>query len=812
MRTRTDFIREPVLSLGMQPTENPTPNVRKNPGQDSGDMYVGPTSVSHRAPGAPDFDDDAAAKQMRRRVSPLGAVVSLVLVLGAGAAGVWWFRNEQAKEPADAWRTRANAAQNDEELVTILRSELGKATDDQAQVAIMRNLGHFRDGASVPLIVPFLKERGVIRASAAKALAEIGRPAGDPSRPALLEALKDTENDAVARPAVIWALTALGESTASDAIIEAFTKGWLQEQDNFDPKLIVDAIGPARLASDDLINHKQVSVRTLVAVTLAEAASPAVVEPLSKVLRQELARTGDDQSVEVIRAAAAGLGRTGDPAAAGPLFELLEKQPSMRSTVIDSMERTTPAPNVAALLPQAREVSLRRDLVRVIAKSHDPRIADTLAGFIADADADTKSTAAIGLADLGDKRALPALLEIANTPDEAEAMPALEAIKRLRAPEAAAGLRPILEQWPGRKAAILRALGASGDVSAVPLLMAELAGDDVGAAALALADLNDEGAYRKLLTMLPRPPKTDMSTPEVQNETLFMNRRAAIRGLGFYGRPDPTAAFIKIVEDSMDDSRLRFEAGQALGRVATADTLKDVVAKVKNPTTDENARRYFVQALWQKPAGPLAADLFEIMVSPSADGDLRRAAAIAIGYSADPANNAKLQELIASAETRGHAAFAIILGGDEATVRKLIGVLDEDRQLADLMSDDVNDTSTEYFNLVSKELYASGEVWTRIAAAFALREGVTAEKTYPFAWTHLVNRLKNGWDGPGGLLPHEIRAKVWETLQGQDAKNRRLAAELLGAMEERGLLLAARDSNLPGSEEARAILLRVNRM
>ena len=52
---------------------------------------------------------------------------------------------------------------------------------------------------------------------------------------------------------------------------------------------------------------------------------------------------------------------------------------------------------------------------------------------------------------------------------------------------------------------------------------------------------------------------------------------------------------------------------------------------------------------------------------------------------------------------------------------------------------------------------------------------------------------------------------LYEALRGQEPEKRRLAAEALGAMGERGLLLASRDEPGPGQQEAREVLLAANR-
>ena len=119
---------------------------------------------------------------------------------------------------------------------------------------------------------------------------------------------------------MVWALAVLKEQGAADAILQEFVKGIWQKQDDFDPKVITEALGTQRLSSPDLTGSNEKPVRALVAMALSEAASPAVVPALVRMIK----RQGEDP--EVIRAAVAGIGRAGDPTAAPELFSLMTQR------------------------------------------------------------------------------------------------------------------------------------------------------------------------------------------------------------------------------------------------------------------------------------------------------------------------------------------------------------------------------------------------------------------------------------------------------------------------------------------------------
>ncbi|MEZ4256446.1 MAG: HEAT repeat domain-containing protein [Polyangiales bacterium] len=350
-----------------------------------------------------------------------------------------------------------------------------------------------------------------MRRDASVALAMIGSPKADSARGKLLSVLTDT--DEIDRSCVVWALAVLGEHAASDAILKEFINGTLQDKPGFEPGVIARAIGIEKLSSPEILNHEDAGVRAMTAHALAEAASPEVVDPLAKLLSAEIARNPQSRSTEVIRAATEGLGRSGDPRAAEPLFALLEAQPAMRGSVIDALSQSTAAPSLVTLLGHAKDDKTRLDLVNLLANTRDPRGADALAGMLTNADPAVQLKAALGLADLGDVRAVDTLLAFAGGPDNPKADQALFALRDVTKNGITGKLMAIVKEYPYRNASVLRALGATKDPAANGMLEGQLNGDDVGAAAMALADLGSATGFKKLMAMLPRPRTSTCARP-----------------------------------------------------------------------------------------------------------------------------------------------------------------------------------------------------------------------------------------------------------------------------------------------------------
>ena len=748
--------------------------------------------------------DDEIMRRMNRKTSPVGRIVGIAIIGGALGLGYWAYQSNVSYENRNQLLEQAGTLSG-QPMLDALREAYAKSEHDDVKERILLNLGKWKDPQAVPLMVQALDQPGIVRRSAARALAHIGSPMADTAKPKLLEVLPKTE--ATDRPQVVWALAVLKEQAAVPDILAEFSSGHLQGledlegRDAFDPKVIVDVVGPQKLASDELVKNPKKPIRALVAAALAEAANPAAVDPLIKLLQ--------DEDLEVVRQAAAGLGRTGDPRAAEPLFAILQSKPSMRQSVLDSIARSTSAPDIAKLLSATQTVDLKRSLVSLLRESHDPRIVDTFAGLVADPDADIRETAALGLADNADPRSVPALLELIKSEDRTTALDALDALGLVAKPQIADALLPMIKDNPGRKASIIKAIGKSGSTTAGATIAKELEGDDRETAAFALAALKYAPAYPKMLAELKRPKDVDFSKPSVPTEEIVRNREIAIRALGRYGKPDAIPGLMTLIEDPADSAKLRAISGSVLGQLADEKTLVAIVAKAKNPALDEATRTYYVQGLWQADAQTMSGQLSELL-QPSQPAEVRRSAALAMGYAADPANDQLLLDMVKNPALKREASFAIVLGGNQAAADELYKQIETDRELREILQDFLMADDSDFFNLVTAQNFASGEIFRRLNVAETLRHG-KGELTFSYPWTQTVARLKSGWSGPNGLTAREVRLKLYETLRGQEPGKRKLAAEALGAMGERGLLIRSRDEAGPGQQEAREVLMRQNK-
>lgn len=755
-------------------------------------------------------DDNATLKKINQRSSMVGKILFFTIVLGAAGVGVWAYMQSEAydhrMEVFEPVEEMTDASQRNAALREILANA---GFEDVKQRAIM-NLGHFKDEEAVPLLTEKLQDAGVVRRSAAWALAEIGPGAADSAVPTLLQVLPDTdERD---RNQVIWTLAVLRsqDQTFIDAMLDAFSTGQLQHIPGFDHRLVTEVLGVDRLSSPDLTGHETEAVRLLTAHALAEVETTAVIEPLARMLQEEIARDEDDQSTEVIRASAAGLGRIGEAAAARPLFAALQANPNLEGTILDALEKSTAGPDLAVFMHEASDVDTKRSLARLVEKTHDRRTADALAELLTHEDQELRSIGALALANFEDARAKPVLYALTEVEDNDDLVSdSIEALRYVVDESDTGRLVEMLETHPYRKAAILRNLGATGDPSAARPMEKELEGDDVRAAAMSLGDLNDDGSFNKLLGMVERPDDVDMAATNAAdrslvNEELLGNRRAAILAMGRYGRLEAVEPLMNVVEDDLDDYELRGLAAASIGQIADDDAMRNVINKIQSPDIRDNAKRYYVQALWQKPHRDLNPQLLELMASDQ-PAEVKRAAAIAVGYSGDPAVEERLASMLDDEAHRRDAAVAIVLGGGESSATKLVEVLGTDGDLREVLQMWVMNEENDWFNLLTEDMFENGAIWRRLKVAEVLRKG-DGDNSYAYPWAKTVAVLRSGWDGVGGLRPQAVRDKLWAAMEGDDEERRVLVAQAFHEIPETGLLLRARDEGGEMEEAARSVL------
>lgn len=767
----------------------------------------------HRSDGSPTPDwtvrslgvtDDAQMKQLRRHTTNFGRIATAVFVLGAIALAVMYGSRHKGYETRMQGVEAAGRLANDADMLKALRDAYHKTQYDDVKERVLLNLGHFKDKEALPEMIDGLGRRGIVRRAAALAIARIGNPTASAARNKLLEVLPKTdERD---RPQVVWALAVLRESAAADAILEQFKKGLLQSQPGFDPKVIADVLGPERLASPEIIGNADVSIRTLAAQALAEgvAHNPGAESALSTLVQDEMKRPEGQQSAEVIRAAAIGLAR--GPKVSPLLLDVLNEKKGIGSSVLDALGHNASAPAIVALAAESKEPKLRLQLLRLLRSSHDARVADPLAAFLNDDDKEIVYAAALALGELGDKRAAPALINIAGGIDDRAAKEALSVLSLVPSHGQAGALADLLKRQPGRKANILIALGASGAPQATSVIIKALSGDDAHAASIALARTQDAQGYAALRKMIPRPANRDMSTAKVENEDLYRTRLVAVQAAAAFGKADLTSALETVVNDALDDGRIRRAAAKGMGRIASDADVSKWLEALQSQDTDAAKKRLYALALWQTPR-PALVDAFLATVKKTSDIEVQQALGLSIGFSINDKNTIiALVDMLHNAPTRRAAALALVLGGDASSATSLQRVLSEDKELDDVVRHAATAEDSEWLGLITPAHLISGELMRRLSSLDALRGDSASPSPTAYLWNHMMTLMRADVREPGQVDRPLLRTALVEAVNGTSAETREVAAKALAGMGEYGVLNAIIDGKAAGADAARIAL------
>jgi len=204
------------------------------------------------------------------------------------------------------------------EQIPLWRDWAAKESSDEVRAEALKQLAWAKDPQGVPLAATALAyPSDAVQGMAALALAEYGHPMADGAKDSLLAALKTV--GAGAKPQVAWAEVVLGDTRATDDIMNLYRLGHLSKVQRlgggiaFNPDKIVNLIGIDKLAT--MAGDQSAAVRQLVATVLSDHAEAKYTDVLIKLVK--------DTDPEVQRQAAPGLGKIGDARSREPLVAAL---------------------------------------------------------------------------------------------------------------------------------------------------------------------------------------------------------------------------------------------------------------------------------------------------------------------------------------------------------------------------------------------------------------------------------------------------------------------------------------------------------
>ncbi|NIM05806.1 MAG: hypothetical protein GTO55_06090 [Armatimonadetes bacterium] len=400
-------------------------------------------------------------------------------------------------------------------------AQVGKAPDSYTRSALLRILAVFEDPrAFQPLMNDLSRSNEDSRDEACTSLGLLGDQRALPALRALL-----TDNPSWEEQPVMRALGDLRDTRSVPALIAA-----LQDYESSTRWVACEAlgkIGDARAIEplQQALNEKDEEVRIVAAKALANMEDPRVIPVLVEMMKNNdpgirgigisgLKQNGSDAAVEallepLLRGTESERLSTinalyGNSADNPRIIEALKaalQDPSRRVRFYALSRLRVAAPqakDIAVLLPPLIADTVSDDeMVRLIIAAfeqwQDPRTAKPLLFLLADSDVRVQWVAAAGLGAIGEKRAVPQLIRLAE-PAPSKSGPEYR------------GHRSEMYM----RAAALQALGDIGDARAMPVLLACLREDPPGdceptlgkCAALALGKLHDRRAVRPLILSL----------------------------------------------------------------------------------------------------------------------------------------------------------------------------------------------------------------------------------------------------------------------------------------------------------------------
>jgi len=831
------------------------------------DVPDGPVDDDHST--APAATDDEAARQINRRVSPVGWLLLVSALGGGGATGYYMYQSAQQQSLEDSERDRGRA-----EIAQILQRDLGptetarevralygRYRGDTVRQAARRVLAGLRDVESVPLLIEGLDRPGAPRAQAALGLAEIGSPAADSAKATLLRVLPltDPQTD---RIEVAWALTVLNEPAAWPTVRELLETNRLQMvtgldgRRSFDPALVARMAGRDRLR--ELSTSQNLASKQLAAISLAEIATPEVLDDLSRLSR--------DEHESVAREAAIGLGRTGDRRAVSPIMTFLGRFPSARDGVLAALATSSGAQGLGVVIQGSQDLATRARATQLLRDQRDPGAGDALFASLEAATASTeeaaremKKNAIFGLAEIGDTRAVDGLLGYvqygiehpADTNGTQDAKLALEQIRRIPGASARAKDRLLaFLRMPTSdfiRSPLILALAVSGDPALGAVVQPFLAQADAQeGAAQALCALRAPQCFATVATQARQPANLRMVEETVRDEEILIRRRSALRGMAWAAYDPPAGSGVtlpamtpaqrqtlvrelrRIIEDPTDRPSLREEAGYALAAVADDATLTEIAAQATNATAPEERRIYYIYALRARCTPTIATQLVQTYLRRGVSADVMKGAAVAAGFGADDSTVDVLLPLLQGtdaqdANVRFAAAVALVLGGNARAGAALVEVLSGNDELTGILQNFFsprasgnagnNSVVTERQEIMplTRAMFTDGRIFRRMEVAQLLERGRNS-KQFVFGLTALLARLRAGWDSPIGAGALEVRQLLRDAALGTDAHRREVAFTTLRVLADRGSLhaLHRQTTNAAASEAARRELLTMS--
>lgn len=801
------------------------------------------------------------------RTAPIAILIGVLAVGGFGAFMALGAKQDAAKltvEQGEAEKKNIFVLPKAEQATKWREWAIGEKSlsSDEVRMEALKQLAWNKDPEGVKAAIDALSyPTEPMQAMAATALAEYGRPMGEPGRDALLAALKKAGPGA--KPQIAWALVVLGETRALDDVMALYRLGHLSKVQRlgggvaFDTDKIVQLISLDKLAG--MAGDESAAVRQLVATVLSANAEPKWTDTLIKLVQ--------DKDAEVARQAAPGLGKIGERRARDPLIEAMktadkDSRNKYLEALRDGIGTEGLVLGLAAVNQEDEKLSWyqKKQIFDMIMALNDPRGGNPLFEFIeSKPHIHYQTRAAIAMAQIGDVRAVPTLakrlrmdpLKIYSDQYDWEMMLKRDDNERVVAARMIADLAMLhpekrqqiadqaedalifwIHEQPAPHANGLRALAAmesTKDIEAlrkwanpnVPLPkegqqppmppeweIAQSAMRYVGW----LKDQRSYGVLEKALTARPKELDVTMAGLNVGGIAILgMTLRAigvgAADGLSEWREHKAFKPLFEYVQEPKNNDQSRMQACQALAWVAEPEDFIEIAKKIQEYSgeepKDQIRRACLLETLIQRPVPGTSSALMSLM-TPGAAVETRHQVARAIAKGGfDAAVEAQLFKMMESDALVNDAALALMLGGTPDTASRAVALYANKSKAA---LDELGDLWYRSFGYWSTEDLESGLLFKFVDNAEAISKLSIRMTQQEWARVMLMKQFENlDFDnGPHSFTRVVLRHRLWQMAKGEDAAKRAGAIRALKFMKEQGVLLALRDESGPSGELARA--------
>ncbi len=818
-----------------------------------------------RAPGGgvPAGFDSGDGNFKKGRFAPMAILVGVLAVAGFAAFMLIGGKQEAGKLTIEQGEDTKKAifVLPKQEQVPKWREWAASDKSEEVRAEALRQLAFAKDPEGVKLAADALAVPSEpLQGMAALALAEYGRPLGEPAREALLAALKKAGPGA--KPQIAWALVVLGEPRAFDDIMVLYRAGDLSQVQRlnggaaFDPNRIVQLVSLDKLAS--MAGDASPAVRQLVATVLSQNAEPKWTDTLIKLVQ--------DKDPEVARQAAPGLGKIGEPRAREPLVAALKTaDKDSRNKFLEALRDGIGTDGLVLALSSivTEDPTLafyqKKQIFDMIDKLNDPRGGNALFEYLSSKPhMHFQTRAAVALAQIGDIRGVPTLAkrlrmdplklytdqndwEMMLKRDDNERVVSARMIadlavlnpdkRRVIATQAEDGVIFWIHEMPSPHANGLRALAAMESVKDIGALRRWSNPNEplpkegqqppmpeewvVAQSALRYVGwLKDQPSWGVLIKSLTRRPKDEDVTMEglLQGGVaiLGMSLRAigvgAADGLSEWRDQKAFKPLLDYIEDPKNNEQSRGSACAALAWVAEKDDFLQIARKISeykgNDKPDEVRRACLLEALIQRPVPGTAGALISLM-TPQSAVETRHQVARAIAKGGfDSSVETQLFALMSDEAMMNDAALALILGGSPETAKRTVAMYANKRKDA---LQELGDLWYQSFGYWSQEDLESGLLFKYVDNAEAIGQLTVNKTTQDWARVMLMKQFDNLIfdNGPHSFTRVVLRSRLYAMAKGDDAQKRAGAIRALKFMSEQGVLLALRDESGPAGQQAR---------